>query len=318
MEAAKEKTIHHKRSVHRKPYDFTALKESYPKLDSFLANNKYGNVSLDFKDPKAVKALNTALLSYHYDVKEWDIPDGYLCPGVPGRADYIHNAADLLAAFNNEVIPKGKKITCLDVGAGANCVYPLIGARSYGWNFIATDVDQIAIDNMQEILRHNPDLDSQISTYMQKDENQIFDGVLDGDGYVDLVICNPPYYASEAEAIQTSTKKYNNLHKTKLKKAPSNFGGRNKELWCEGGELYFILKIIRQSKAYAKSCLAFSSLVSDKKHLDHLVDELRRMKVHAYDILPMQTKQKSTRILAWTFMDEKTQSVWVNHRWKSN
>ena len=42
--------------------------------------------------------LNRAILMHHYGVKSWDIPAGYLCPPIPGRADYIHSVADLLAA----------------------------------------------------------------------------------------------------------------------------------------------------------------------------------------------------------------------------
>ena len=44
-----------------------------------------------------MKALNKALLAHFYAVKHWDIPDGFLCPPVPGRADYVHHLADLLA-----------------------------------------------------------------------------------------------------------------------------------------------------------------------------------------------------------------------------
>jgi 23S rRNA (adenine1618-N6)-methyltransferase len=35
--------------------------------------------------------------------------NNYLCPPIPGRADYIHYIADLLAS-NNGIIPKGHGI----------------------------------------------------------------------------------------------------------------------------------------------------------------------------------------------------------------
>ena len=70
--------------------------------------------------------LNKALLKHYYDIGKWNIPDNYLCPPIPGRADYIHHIADLLGSKNNNKIPTGNKIICLDIGVGANCVYPII------------------------------------------------------------------------------------------------------------------------------------------------------------------------------------------------
>jgi 23S rRNA (adenine1618-N6)-methyltransferase len=40
----------------------------------------------------------------------------YLCPPIPGRADYIHLHSRLLAESNNGIIPKGHGIQGLDIG----------------------------------------------------------------------------------------------------------------------------------------------------------------------------------------------------------
>jgi 23S rRNA (adenine1618-N6)-methyltransferase len=53
--------------------------------------------TINFSIPQAVKLLNKALLLHFYNVKDWDIPDANLCPPIPGRADYVHYIADLLA-----------------------------------------------------------------------------------------------------------------------------------------------------------------------------------------------------------------------------
>lgn len=79
-------------------------------------------LSVNFADPLAVKTLNKALLAHFYGVTHWDIPDGFLCPPVPGRADYVHHLADLLADDNGGVVPK--QATVLDIGTGANLIYP--------------------------------------------------------------------------------------------------------------------------------------------------------------------------------------------------
>ena len=112
----------HPRNRHRSRYDFPALIASCPALAPFVKPNAWGDVSVDFADPAAVKMLNRALLQHFYGIEHWDIPADYLCPPIPGRADYLHHLADLLATSNGGEIPRGKGVAILDVGVGANCI----------------------------------------------------------------------------------------------------------------------------------------------------------------------------------------------------
>ncbi|WP_213976832.1 RlmF-related methyltransferase, partial [Serratia marcescens] len=77
----------HPRNRHRSRYDFPALIASCPALAPFVKPNAWGDVSVDFADPAAVKMLNRALLQHFYGIEHWDIPADYLCPPIPGRAD---------------------------------------------------------------------------------------------------------------------------------------------------------------------------------------------------------------------------------------
>ncbi|MEI8048680.1 MAG: RlmF-related methyltransferase, partial [Bacteroidota bacterium] len=144
-EHPKEKSKMHPRNKHRERYDFKQLIGSCPELAEFVRPNVYDDDSIDFFDPEAVKMLNKALLKHYYDLGYWDIPKNYLCPPIPGRADYIHHIADLLGSKNKGQIPTGEKIKCLDIGVGANCVYPVIGNKEYGWSFIGCDIDAVSI-----------------------------------------------------------------------------------------------------------------------------------------------------------------------------
>lgn len=67
------------------------------------------------------------------------IPDGQLCPTVPNRSNYIHWIEDLLAS---DIIEKNKvdgdTVRGFDIGTGANCIYPLLGASLLGWNFVGS------------------------------------------------------------------------------------------------------------------------------------------------------------------------------------
>ena len=112
----------HPRNRHRSRYDMKALCLSCPELQGFIVQTPAGEPSVNFADPLAVKTLNKALLAHFYGVTHWDIPDGFLCPPVPGRADYVHHLADLLADDHDGVVPK--QATVLDIGTGANLIYP--------------------------------------------------------------------------------------------------------------------------------------------------------------------------------------------------
>jgi 23S rRNA (adenine1618-N6)-methyltransferase len=145
----------HPRNFHNNRYDFPQLLKSLPKLKNYVFKNKYDELSIDFSNAKAVLTLNKALLSHFYDIKEWSIPDGYLCPPIPGRADYLHYIADILAKSNNNKIPKGSNIKGLDIGIGANCIYPIIGNSVYGWSFVGSDIEKESIKSSQKIIESN-------------------------------------------------------------------------------------------------------------------------------------------------------------------
>lgn len=306
----------HSRNKHSGRYDFTQLIESSPNLAKFVKLNKYGNESIDFANPDAVKMLNKALLKHFYGIAHWDIPANYLCPAIPGRADYIHHMADFLGSCNNGNIPMGGKITCLDIGVGANCVYPMIGNREYAWKFIGSDIDPIAIESASKIIVANHFVKGEIEFRLQVHPKDIFKGILRKGEQIDLSICNPPFHASQEKAQSGTLRKLNNLNSKKTKKAILNFGGKNNELWCEGGEKGFVSKMLVQSREFANSCFWFSSLISKQSNLKDIYKVLN--KVEAIDIktIPMGQGNKISRIVAWTFLTDRQQQDWRKTNWQ--
>lgn len=312
----KEKAKLHPRNKHRGRYDFQELIAVCPQLADFAAPNIYGENSIDFADPKAVKILNKALLKLFYGVDFWEIPENYLCPPIPGRADYIHYAADLLAAKNDGKIPTGKRVKCLDIGVGANCVYPIIGNREYGWTFVGSDVDKISIAAAEKNVQNDSLLQNAAEIRLQKDAKNIFRGIIEPDEFFDLSICNPPFYASPDEARQRTLKKLSNLNNKKVLKPIRNFGGQNQEIWCEGGEEKFVGNMIRESAEFKYSCFWFSTLISKQSNLKSVYAALKLARVFEEKTIPMGQGNKISRIVAWTFLDEKQQTNWKNSRWK--
>ncbi len=173
-----EKTNLHPRNQHRLGYHFEQLIANYPELKSFVFVNEHNLETIDFSNPKAVKALNASLLITDYNIKNWDIPENYLCPPIPGRVDYIHYAADLLASTNRGIIPKGENVQVLDIGIGANCIYPILGNSVYDWSFVGTEIDEKAIQNCKKIIENNPKLMDFISLQLQTESRFIFKNII--------------------------------------------------------------------------------------------------------------------------------------------
>ncbi|WAF75785.1 23S rRNA (adenine(1618)-N(6))-methyltransferase RlmF [Aeromonas dhakensis] len=298
----------HPRNRHQAPYDFAALCLRTPELQPFVFVNPYGASTIDFADPAAVKALNKALLALHYGIQHWDLPAGYLCPPIPGRVDYLHRVADLLAESAGKV-PTGKGVRVLDVGVGANCIYPLLGAREYGWRFVGSDIDPVSV-KAASLLANSNGLGSQIECRLQGRAGDIFQGIVAPRERFALTLCNPPFHASLAEASKGTERKLRNLGKEVKDKPVLNFGGQKAELWCEGGEAAFLAAMINQSLAFAEQCLWFSSLVSKKENLPAAKKALTRVGARQVRVLEMAQGNKVSRVLAWTFFDEAGCREW--------
>lgn len=310
MAVITEKSNLHHRNLHRSRYDFEQLIAACPELKAFVFKNEHQIESIDFSNPKAVKALNKALLISHYNIKGWDIPKNYLCPPIPGRADYIHYIADLLAESKNGEVPAGLEVEGLDIGVGANCIYPIIGNSAYGWSFVGTDIDEKSLENCAEIIEANPQLVDAISLQLQLEPRFIFKNIITPEDRFAFTICNPPFHKSAEEASKGSLRKVNNLQEKKVSKAVLNFGGQNNELWCEGGELGFITQMIFESARYPMQCLWFTTLVSKQSHLKSLYKALNKVNAAQIRTIDMAQGQKTSRILAWSFLTENQQQDW--------
>lgn len=305
-----EKNNLHPRNLHRFGYDFDELIISFPDLKPFVFTNEFQTKTIDFSNSQAVKALNKSLLKSNYDISNWDIPADYLCPPIPGRVDYIHYLADLLAESNNEIVPDGENVQGLDVGVGANCIYPILGHQVYGWSFVGTDSDEIALKNCEKIIQNNPKLIDFISLQLQGEVRFIFKNIILPEDKFAFTICNPPFHSSQEEASKSNIRKINALENTKNTKPILNFGGQNTELWCEGGELAFITQMIFESAKYPLQVFWFTTLVSKKENLASLYKTLNKVSAVEIKTIEMAQGQKTSRFLAWTFLSDSQQKKW--------
>lgn len=292
----------HSKNVHQNGYNFEELVEVYPELKQFVFINKYGTETIDFANPKAVKAINTALLFKYYGIEFWDFPDDNLCPPIPGRVDYVHHLADLLksSGINEDA-------TVIDVGIGANCIYPLLGNSVYNWKFLGTDIDKKSIDRAQKIIKKN-NLSDVIELKQQKDSTQIFKGILNEDDHFSATICNPPFYRSQEEAMLANARKQEGLGRESGESR--NFSGKQQELWYKGGEKAFIHTFLYESSMFKKQCFWYTTLVSKKENAESMLSSLKKLGATEIKTIPMHQGNKVTRFVAWTFLTSEEQKDW--------
>jgi 23S rRNA (adenine1618-N6)-methyltransferase len=304
----------HPRNRFRDGYDFPTLIAASPALAAFVRPNAHGSASVDYADPAAVKALNQALLIHTYGLTTWDVPPGYLCPPIPGRSDYLHYAADLIGAAG-EAANVGRRgplhpassratpVRVLDVGMGANCIYPIIGASEYGWHFVGSEIDFAALRWARSLVAANPGVANLIECRPQGSPHACFTGVIRPGEHFDLSMCNPPFHASASAAAEAARRKQRHL--SGRTRAPVlNFGGQPGELWCAGGELAFVRRMIGESTAFAHQCRWFTTLVSKSEHLPRLQESLQDARAIDVRTIDMSHGQKKSRILAWTFRQD--------------
>lgn len=304
----------HPRNKHLGRYAFKELIAVHPELGNFVRPNKHQDTSIDFADPLAVKALNKALLKSYYGINYWEVPPNYLLPPIPGRADYIHHIADLLCTNHFGRIPKGSNTKCLDIGVGASCVYPIIGINEYGWSFIGSDIDSISLDSAKNIVDENAQLRNRVEFRLQTDAKDIFYGIIRKEERIDVTICNPPFHSSKEDAQAGTLRKLNNLSTEKVTKPTLNFGGQSNELWCEGGEKRFVKDMIRESKKFKETCFWYSTLVSKQSNVKFVERRLKEAKATEVRIIPMGLGNKTSRAIAWTFLEKDEQKLWMDQK----
>lgn len=270
-----------------------ALTGSYPELSKYIFQNNFGTTTIDFSNPEAVLHLNKALLKHHYQVDSWNIPEGYLCAPIPGRADYIHYLADFLAEEGIDA----KNIKGLDIGVGANCIYPILGARIYNWKMTGCDISLTSVNAAKANVNANSSLKDLIEINHQPDPGHIFSGIVAPETYYDFSMCNPPFHSSEEEAKKKSLKKLKNLG---ISGTSLNFGGQANELWCNGGEALFLKRMIRESILFKTQIKWFTCLVSKKENLPKIYKQLNKLKA-LHKTMEMAQGNKKSRIIAWQF-----------------
>ncbi|KAK9931231.1 hypothetical protein M0R45_018517 [Rubus argutus] len=313
---AERPTTHLRNKYLDNPPDFAQLASLYPSFKPFVFFARDGRPRIDWTDFNATRELTRVLLLHDHRLNWW-IPDGQLCPTVPNRSNYIHWIEDLLSS---DIIAKtttnGDKVRGFDIGTGANCIYPLLGASLLGWSFVGSDMTDVALEWAEKNVRDNPHISELIEIRkVESGENilpakgssnealvsteghaclntgyygpPILLGVVrDGEEF-DFCMCNPPFFETMKEAgLNPKT----------------SCGGTPAEMICPGGEKAFITRIIEDSFALKHTFRWYTSMLGRKSNLKLLTSKLWEVGATVVKTTEFVQGQTCRWGLAWSFL----------------
>lgn len=273
--------------------------------------------SLKLFDPKSRLFFARLMLKKYFDVQKYPLPLGYLIPNVSGRfyslillkkliekkeAEQLQSGNSIISKTQVEALffereekrvhKNGQKRRIIDLGVGANCIFPLLAAKAFDWKVLGFEKNEKSYKIAQEIITSN-NLEKEITlecnaTY----ERLIFDFFTkfrsgEEDHVHDALICNPPFYFN-----------FKDFKKRKRK----GFTGKPHEVICEGGEVRFAKSLITESEMLRKKIRWFSLYLSEKSSMFALkrkLDSLDSVSRVFHRIIPLGKKKRF--FLAWTF-----------------
>ncbi|WJZ83412.1 hypothetical protein VitviT2T_003097 [Vitis vinifera] len=331
-------SIHPRNKYSENPPDFALLASLYPSFKPFVFLNRAGRPTIDWTDFNATRELTRVLLLHDHGLNWW-IPDGQLCPTVPNRSNYIHWIEDLLSS---DIIPKtstdGNNVRGFDIGTGANCIYPLLGASLLGWSFVGTDVTDVALEWAEKNVKSNPHISELIEIRKVESDGSTpsGEGLHIGESFIvegekDLSGINAgdtePLPSCSLDADLGSNKSYHGppvllgilkdgenldfcmcnppffetMEEAGLNPKTS-CGGTPEEMVCPGGEKAFITRIIDDSVILKQSFRWYTSMVGKKTNLKILVSKLRNVGVTIVKTTEFVQGQTCRWGIAWSFV----------------
>ena len=293
----------HAQNPYGNRYDLKRLTKHYHALEKFIVLNPSGEETIDFSSSEAVFALNKSMLLADFKLGDYELPSGYLIPPVPGRLDYLLHVRDFLTEKFN--VSENSQLNGLDMGSGANGIYCILGAQYFNWKMVGSETDAKAVEIANANIQKTKGLNDKIEIRHQQDKGSLFKNTIQANEQFDFVVCNPPFHSSKEEALKGSLRKVKNLGGYAVKeKFLLNFEGQANELWCNGGEVLFIKRLIKESVGFKNQVKVFSTLVAKSDSVAAIKKQLSKVKAN-FEVIPMALGNKKGRYLMWWFEPSK-------------
>ncbi|XP_055376277.1 U6 small nuclear RNA (adenine-(43)-N(6))-methyltransferase [Condylostylus longicornis] len=279
----------HPRNIYKDPPDYVELAIKYPNFRAVSKLELNGKVSVNLKNPEALKQLSKTLLLKDFQL-DIEFPEKSLIPTIPLRLNYILWMEDLINFFNLT------KVEGIDIGCGGAAIYSILAARKNYWKMIGLEADQENVDFATLNIKKN-NLEELVYIFQQMNDvifKDLFELEQNMTRKFTFCMCNPPFYEHQDNLPQN--------RQYRKRKAPRNEAtGKFAELVCDGGEVAFVKKIICESLVYKDKILIYSSLLGHKKSVFEVLQFLRTKNVE--NILQTEFCQGNTTRwgVAWSF-----------------
>jgi 23S rRNA A1618 N6-methylase RlmF len=288
----------HPRNPYSSPINIALLARQFPDLcDHVISRSSNGHVVYDWHAPGATYAVTRALLKRDFDL-EWQQPLQHLCPPVPGRMNYLLWVQDLAL---QDGAAAAADVCVADIGTGASAIFPLMGARRFGWSFVALDSNEDALSHARANVERNG-LQQLIAVQHVAGDSSIIDAI-NAHPNITHTMCNPPFFSASSSSAWRQ-------------RAPAaRAGGRGAmsacaavepELFTQGGEVAFMRKIIEESAASpcSRRVKWFTCMVGIKADLAALKSACYSAGATQLRCTTFYQGQTLRWGLAWTFLPE--------------
>ena len=271
--------------------DFLTLIKEFPELKKYILKQNEDNeeeFQFDWSNNELSLLMDKSILNYYFDIKYYDIPKGFLIPPIPSRINYINLINSIIAKLIKDI--DIKNIIGIDIGTGANIIYPILGYSIYKWKFICTEINKEAYNNAKLILQKN-NLENNINIIKQNNKDNIFISILNRENKYIFSMCNPPYYNYENE-IKLEDKKRDNEY---------NFD----EIYYKNGEYGFFQRYFEESICYKNNVFLYTILIGKKINAENIYDKLSSYSdiIKIYNMQKILTGNNVRYIIYWSFFN---------------
>ena len=271
--------------------DFLTLIKEFPELKKYILKQNEDNeeeFQFDWSNNELSLLMDKSILNYYFNIKYYYIPKGFLIPPIPSRINYINLINSIIAKLIKDI--DIKNIIGIDIGTGANIIYPILGYSIYKWKFICTEINKEAYNNAKLILQKN-NLENNINIIKQNNKDNIFISILNRENKYIFSMCNPPYYNYENE-IKLEDKKRDNEY---------NFD----EIYYKNGEYGFFQRYFEESICYKNNVFLYTILIGKKINAENIYDKLSSYNdiIKIYNMQKILTGNNVRYIIYWSFFN---------------
>ncbi|SPO38726.1 uncharacterized protein PSFLO_04205 [Pseudozyma flocculosa] len=250
------------------------------------------------------------------------------CSRVIATARQARSAVSREEGAEQRDIDVGRRgVRGLDIGTGASAIYPLLGcAVEPDWTFVATDIDSDSLAHARQTIedpannrsvvvsssrttaqgdQHGPvTVDHALAQRVQLLLRSREDCLIPSDGEVaswdgpvrfDFTMCNPPFYLSEEDM------RYSASFKTAKPNAVCH--GSENEMVTEGGEVAFVLRMVRESALPANRQRVgwYTSMLGKLSSVSAVVDGIKSHGIDNWAVTKLVQGQTGRWVVSWSF-----------------